>query len=612
MRTGITLGITALTALSFMAGAAATPAAAEIEAMLRTAGPVSLFPELDAADPQALLETPSGRALFEWAQTILDEIPQLTYSLYRTFRRTGTRVEFDTPYRGRRRMLTQASLLAWFEPSNAAHIDRVSDVVWAICEETTWVSPPSEGPEWVIDLTNAETAAQLAAVTLLLGDRVPEEVRERMRQEVDRRILTNFLEHHDSDRHWWADGRNNWTGACAGAIGEAALVFERDPERLARILALVAAHLNRYIENGFEADGGCLEGVDYWRYGLLCLVSCSKMLAERTAGGVDLLAHPKMRLIAEYPLVMAVGDGTFASFADSGQSVPLPPSVTVPLVERTGVAELLALTREDELWRNRLGVALRDLLWWDGSSPEMTFRSDVILPASGIARLAGEANGTPVIVVAKAGHNDEPHNHNDVGSVVVSAGGVTYLCDPGSGAYVQSYFGPERYNNLFTRSLGHGVPYIGGTEQAAGARYRGELRRTGDKVVEIDFRAAYPVEQLEAAVRRIAIEPDGAVTLTDTFSFTGDGLAVQEGFMTWQDVEVDGSTARVVSPEGVLALRAAGGVFAVETFEAECLENGKEGVLKRITLDFPAAPYIEARVTMHYTPGSSSTADGGR
>ncbi|HOE66960.1 MAG TPA: heparinase II/III family protein [Candidatus Hydrogenedentes bacterium] len=555
----------------------------------------SLFPELAQASPEAIRQTPRGKDLYEWAQQDPGDTPPLTYTLYRIYKRTGDRDAFQRAYFGRRDRLERASFWEWFEPSDA-HLDRVCDLIWAICEETTWVLPAHEGPSWNIDLFNAETGALLADISLLLGDRIPEEVRERMRFEVDKRIFTNYLAHYDSDIHWWHRGINNWTGVCSGSIGQAALVFEKDPKRQAEILSIVIGELNRYIDNGFESDGGCLEGVGYWGYGLLHLVAFSQMLSVRTEGEIDLLLNPKMEKIARYPLAMSLGGRNYASFADSRSSIILDPSVAAALASKTGVKELLPLAGTVVRgWSN-----FRGLLWWDGSLPKSAQLEDVMLPASGLCRIVGDAEGAPIVLVVKAGHNAESHNHNDVGSFIVSAGGETYLCDPGTGLYQRSYFDEHRYENIFTRSFGHSVPLIDGKEQSDGKERCGAMTSAGDKSVRIDFAAPYQVKELKEATRTMTMNDDGTITFLDSFDITEPGVSIEEAFMTWQSVKVDGAVARIESPTGCLALEASDGVFAVKSFEEECRANKKEGVLSRIALGFPAAPKRTVHITMRF------------
>ena len=81
----------------------------------------------------------------------------------------------------------------------------------------------------------------------------------------------------------------------------------------------------------------------------------------------------------------------------------------------------------------------------------------------GVAKLTGRtAGGAPVVLAAKAGHNAENHNQNDVGSFVLHVDGESLIREPGRGLYSRDYFSPRRYENVFANSFGHSVPRVGG------------------------------------------------------------------------------------------------------------------------------------------------------
>ena len=97
-----------------------------------------------------------------------------------------------------------------------------------------------------------------------------------------------------------------------------------------------------------------------------------------------------------------------------------------------------------------MGMLLRDLLWWDGTTYQLPQPNDVHLPIAGVVRLAILApDEAPVVLIAKAGHNDENHNQNDVGSFILHVNGESLLTDPGPGLYTRDYFRAARYENVF-------------------------------------------------------------------------------------------------------------------------------------------------------------------
>jgi len=576
----------------------------EVEALktLLNTHPASrtLFPELDVLDPKELAGTPTGAALLAWAREAASEtdIPETTYSLYRLFKATGDRDRFQGPYFKKRSLLAQEAL-AVLIGNDQTRLDRLNDLLWSVCEETWWVLPAHEKGEEFIDLMAAQTGAWLTQIATCLGDRLPEEIRSRIQREVTRRILDPYLQ--NGEMYWWNLGSNNWTGVCSGAVGQTFLLMEPDPDRQARGLALVVEQLNRFIEHGFNTDGACLEGIGYWQYGLSEFCVFAEMMRVRTGGEIDLLAHEKIKKIAQYPMAVYLGHGAYASFADSHERNSIYPYLAGILAKRTGISELNQLVATSP--KDQFHFALRNLLWAGEAPPDDLPVADIFLPESGLIKLTAPAGEHTLVLVAKGGHNAEPHNNNDVGSFIVAVDGVVYLCDPGAGLYNRDYFGKNRYESIFANSYGHSVPRIGGQLQPTGAQYSGTLEKTGDKSALIRFEKAYGQPELTEASRRLTLGESG-VTLEDRFQFTGTGMEVEEALMTWQTVEAEGPVARIFTETGVLEIHTDSGTFAVERLEDVCKANKKDGVLTRITVTLPAAPAHTARFDLRYTPRS--------
>lgn len=566
---------------------------------LADSGSAASIPGLAGVTPEQLAAKPQAAAMLEWAREVKDApIPVTTYTQYRRFREAGERAPYEGPYFDKRGQLAQAVLCVWLG-GDESYLPQVNDLIWNICEESTWVVPAHEKEPWFIDLFCAETAATLAHVSRLLADRLPAEIQERIAAEVKRRVLDPYLEH--GANYGWTAGRNNWTGVCAGSVGQAFLLLEPDPERSARAIALAVEQAQRFIANAFEADGASLEGMGYWNYGLAEYVIFAEMLRERTGGGIDLLADEKLKAIARFPLAVAMGPGLFASFSDSGEGGHVRAYIGAKLVERTGVTELLGLLEPKPDFR--VHEAICDLLWWDGTRPAAPSLEDTVLPESGLARLVDVSGGYTLVVAVKAGHNDEPHNQNDVGSLIVAVDGVVYLCDPGAGLYSKDYFSSRRYENVFCNSYGHSVPRIGGVLQAEGRKARGVMEEAGEKGVRVRFEQAYPGAGLASATRDVVLS-QGAVVLGDHFVFEADPGEVEEAFVTWCDVETAGPVARIRTDKGTLEIRAENGEFQVERLEEACRQDRKSGALSRLTVTYPADKEIAARFRMAFHPGT--------
>ena len=349
-------------------------------------------------------------------------VPHTPYTVYREFERRGYRGNYERAYFMKRMQLTRAVLELIL--GDEGMIDPIHDLVWSICEETSWVLPAHEeqGPDYwelhpsprqhpygahtaltrepdAIDLFAAETGASLAEAIYLIGDKLAPEVVQRARQEVERRIFKPYLAY--ARRHWWFKGALNWNGVCNGSIALAFLRLEKDLTTLSEALELALEGFEAYIATGFEPDGGSIEGIGYWNYGLVYYTTVAELLKELTGGQLDLLAAPRMKAVANYPLVTALAPGIYLNFGDAVEELALNPGIVQRIAERTGVDDLRRLVITSTKMEGRgaavakLAVILRDAAWWDGVSGPFpaAAHADATLPDCAVAKFAGKTVG---------------------------------------------------------------------------------------------------------------------------------------------------------------------------------------------------------------------------
>jgi hypothetical protein len=576
------------------------------------------FPELESARHQrALLAlAPQTQRVLQQTQHLMEgieRIPQTTYTSYRLFRTSGEDFQYVTPYLLKRAKLSAAALRLFL--GQTALQDVVEDYLWSICEESTWVVPAHEEYQYHIDLLAAETGFLLAEALHLLGDTLHEEVRHRGRAEVERRIFDPYLRSYQL--HDWYLRASNWNGVCNSAVAATFVLLEPEPGRLVRALEVALTGLQAFLETAFEADGSSTEGVLYWHYGLINLVALSELLYARSGGAINLLGGEKMRRIVAFPAKVQLSGSCFASFADCDERLSFHPGIITRLAERTGepaVLHLLARPAEPESdWR--LPMLMRDILWWDGSQPEGVQPTDAWLPLGGIARVVTQtAQGVPVVLSIKAGHNGEVHNHNDVGSFLLHVAGENLLTDPGGGLYTRDYWGAKRYDNIFANSYGHSAPRIDGMLQGAGRAFAGTMLECepgaglgGDKRVAIEFAGAYPCMDLRSARRELLLATEGdevgTVWLRDHFQFAEKTHEVEEALVTWLECEIDGATARIHGKLHDLLLKIEqpqGQHFHLERLEEQSKANQQAGILKRLSCVLPEGTTVDVciRITI--------------
>lgn len=455
----------------------------------------------------------------------------LPFSLRNRFYTDGDRSQFEKYYFGRRVLLSSAAILALVYPEKAAYLQKVEDTLWAICDEYSWALPAHCTGDYaddttMVDLFVAETGAAVAEITAMLRERLHPRVFARARMELKRRVFDNYRDR----RFGWETVKTNWSAVCAGGIGIAMMYAapELMEEFLPRLLASEQCCMDSYTE-----DGACLEGMSYWAYGFGYFVYFADLLRRFTDGRVDLFADPKVKLMATFPQRNLMMGNTATSFADGDMhaKVPLdlyhflhrryPDAVTLPPPER------MAFNEGNCRWVQFLRhFAYFDPALCGGELPKATYFFSV----------AGQYITTrdTFSFAVKAGRNDEPHNHNDVGSFILSTAKGQELCDLGAGLYTRQYFGSERYTIFCNSSLSHSVPIINGLSQHEGGEYGGSIQASGDTVT-LEIGGAYPADV--GSITRTFVIGGKSVQLADAWtdkakSFTERFVSVIEPTVT--------------------------------------------------------------------------------
>ena len=467
----------------------------------------------------------------EGGRLLGEPAPELTYSLFAIFADRGTRLEYEHVYFVRRRRLNTFALLALLEPDERAYLAALCDIVWSVCNEYTWCLPAhlsgsGAAIRSAIDLFSAETGFALTEIALLLGDRLPPLLRERIAEEVEARLFTPYL---TRGPYGWETARHNWAAVCAGSIGAAALLAIRDADRLAEIIGKVLGSMDHFLA-GFGEDGACLEGLDYWSYGFGYFVYFADLLDKRTKGALDLLSGGKVRRIAQFQQKVYLDGDRVANFSDAAPRAHFQAGLACRLARRFPEVEVPPLSmaasyREDHC--SRWAPALRNLIWLDprqGGGGGRRAADDYWPDAQWLISRHRSAAGA-FSFAAKAGHNAEPHNHNDIGQFMLLADGETFVADLGSGEYTKEYFGAGRYTYDCNGSQGHAVPIVDGALQEAGEESAARVLEAAVGGEEVRFRfemaAAYRLPHLQSLVRSFAWRKRElpVLELTDEFRF---------------------------------------------------------------------------------------------
>ena len=513
-------------------------------------------------------------------------IAVLKRSAYRNFRRVGDRRVPEAAAAERRGQLGQAFLALWLDHPRA-DVDYLQDLMWAYCDDWTWVMAAHEGRG--IDLGSVSIGVVLAEILHVVGDRLEEEVRARVTRAIEREIFEKYWDYRHPDE--WKTVRMNWNHVCNGEIIRTALYQIEDPHVLAHMTHVAIQNMS-YALDGFAADGGCEEGPGYWAYGFGHYLAAANALLHKTDGELNLLAGERIAAISRYPLAAHIEGPLRSTFADASHGyVPAEYPMIINQVHPMPGLYGLCATHPDRTLR--LGSPHELALYSGRKAPAKPELSDAHLPDLGQVKMRGKPGRRMLTVMALAGNNGVPHNHNDIGSFLVHRGDRLWLDDPGGPIYTRKTFSARRYDIIFCNSLGHSVPLINGVQQKAGARYRGvlsveNLNGRGEKTAVIDMSRAYPRGTVRSLVRTLTLDGEAnTLELEDVYEFSGTPTALEEAFITLEPAKVAaGGKSVQIGPRGrglLLSAPDTAGRFRVAILEEESKEGRTDKVIRRVT-----------------------------
>ena len=532
------------------------------------------------------------------AEEMMDTpMPELTEALFSLYEIDGSRTPYEKVYFRRREYLTVAGMNAWLLRKRAADDHRfTAAVAWlemvitGICSEDCWALPAhvdrKNNPHWAVtvELFASETAQTLAELITLFKDALWPEIYDLARKEIYRRVLYPFFTSSEP-YDWWEHCDLNWCAVCNGSIGCVCLdLMQDEPEELGKCLERLVPSLDHYL-GGFSEDGACLEGLGYYTYGLCYFTGFAQKLKDYTKGRVDLMDNDKVHRIARFQQLCYFPGGRTVSFSDGDSRDHFRVGLTarfcmefpdVSMPELSGAAGL----HTDGCYR--FMNVYHDFIWTCEYIDKMMAASGKYKDSMGEDNAANTFLGQHVLkdaqwvvavskngcgLAAKGGHNDEPHNHNDVGSFMYLLGEDILLDDLGAGEYTKAYFNEGRYDIFCNQSFSHNVPIINGQPQAAGRRHCCSAFAADEwgKTI-LSFANAYSEGLIDKLTRTLDFNcEDGVLSVIDAFvpskatqSFTENLISIYppvieghrffiRGASAGYAITVEGSNLRVVT-----------------------------------------------------------------
>jgi len=446
------------------------------------------------------------------------EWPHLPASLYLDYIRNGNRSRYEHKESTRKLILLDL-VMAELVEGRGRFLDSIIDAVWSVCEQSTWTLPAHvktglpdvENP--IVALRSGETGAMLSWIYYLFRQQfeaISPRINQRIITEIERRIISPCFERDD---FWWfgfeGDHINNWNPWCNSNWLTCLLVTEADSARKYQSIHKSLRSLDRFLDSR-PLDGGCDEGPGYWNHSAGTLFIALEMLYGASGGKINIFRDPLVRNLGEYLPKVHINGSYFVNFADASAKI----SVEASLLNRYGKAvhseAMMALSREavqegfnyqesrvSNIYRKLMAIFAEDEHRSNSSDTEVSL--DAYLPdIQVITSRSFLQKDKGLFLAAKGGHNDESHNHNDVGNFIIYKDGQPFIIDVGVETYTRKTFGSDRYQIWTMNSDYHNLPSINGVKQKNGRDYKAKdvTYRQGKESIEfsLDIAGAYPEE----------------------------------------------------------------------------------------------------------------------
>lgn len=481
--------------------------------------------------------------------------------------RTGDRDEYQLMSFKKRNVLG-TMLIAEIYENKGRFIDPIINGVWSICEESWWGVPAHlpRGKAYMglvdvtapfVDLFAAETATFLSWVDYFLGaklDAVSPQIRKRIYVETNRRVFEPLM----TKPHGWmtknANGRppNNWNPWICSNWLNAALLLEKDEIKRVAMVGKVLKVLDEFL-NPYPQDGGCDEGPGYWDAAAASLYDNISLLNLATNNAFRYIYEDeKVRNMGRFIYRAQIGEDYFLNFADADPQPSMAASMIYRFGKDIGDGDMMrfgAYYKSDEdgkigrfmYFRNFFSLFIREE--FRNAEKGLPLPQNVWLPDIQVM-LARDKQGSSdgFFVAAKGGHNDESHNHNDIGNYVVYYDGLPVLIDVGRGTYTRKTFSDQRYDIWYNRSDYHNVPTINGATQSAGSKFKASnvsyKQDKNSSELKLDIVAAYPAEaNLKSLTRSVKLNRSKNVIVSDEIT-SGTASELKQHLMTCYPADV--------------------------------------------------------------------------
>ena len=505
--------------------------------------------------------------------------PLLLATQFMEYERTGNRRAWEIPHFNRRETLTNFVIAECIE-NEGRFVDDITNGIILTCEETYWGLsahrhgtfygiPGTEDP--YLDIFASDAGSILATAAYLLKDKLDETVYDRVIKEVRFRMTDAFMKHDD---FWWQaiptyEGEKrvicNWNPWICENLMSVVAIVSPDEGYLRKCLAKIMQVLDIFID-AIPEDGGCDEGVGYW---CVMMADALHILKALTYGGIDVFHEPLIRKYSDFFGKMFISEKYVVNFNDClpicrcevaraysyGKEADNPVLCNIAHKVFVGrdheetkaqfslTGTILAFSLADEIKNYDTNVEFEDYSYLDRIQ---------ILTA-----WQDRKNATGLFLATKGGHNDESHNHNDIGTVTVYANGTPLLIDPGKGTYTKDNFTGNRYKIWYHTSSWHNLPEINGVMEHEGKDFyakNAKVQKDETITFDLDLEHAWPsTSGLESYHRNTMFDKNkGEITVTDSFEFINETNEIVENLIFCNLPEIQEHSLIVTTENGTV------------------------------------------------------------
>ncbi len=537
--------------------------------------------------------------------------PAVTASSFLKYMQEGDRKAMER-INSERRTALFSLVMAELVEGEGRFINPIIDGVFAFSEQTSWcnsahlVAQKAKGSlpdvtEPIIDLGAVITGEDISMVYYFFKeefDKINPLISQRIEYEINHRLLQPYYERED---FWWmafnTDLVNNWNVWCNANVLKCMWIIERDPKQRTEGINKIIRSADKFVDY-YKNDGACEEGPEYWGHAGGKLYELIETLNAMSGGKFQPYTHEKVKNIGRYIGLSHISRNYFVNFADASPRLSSYPG----LIKRIGsliddeklecFARELAITNrwKDKAPSGPLAKVIPELMlgneWLEEGVNEQVDEGHFFAQTGMCVARDKGSKSSGFFFAAKGGHNNESHNHNDVGSFVLYYKGQPFMADAGVGTYTGKTFSSRRYEIWNMQSQYHNLPLINGVGQKNGKQYKAKNVSFNDDGQNVRFslnmEEAYPNEAyVKEWKRQYDFTRTEGLTITDKYHLEKSKQATELHYITpCEVIKVGSGKLELANNEDKLFL-----YFDANQFE--CKVSDIENLDERLSRNWP-------------------------